>query len=623
MTNYYKIIRLFATRLLILVFIYQVCRLLFLYFNQSAFSNITPRLIYGGLIYDLSAIGFINLPFGLLFLLPAGFIFRKKYRKAIKVLFYIVNLVFIAANFVDLEYYKFTGRRSSFDLITARGMEHEIGRLIPVFLMQFWYVPLLFIIFAVIFWKFLSSEKFKMPVEKRSPLTIVKQIALFVVAMAILLLMGRGGFQSKPLRIVDAIEYANLGSSALVLNTPFCILKTVGRKETLVDPNFYSQKELDAIFNPVVKIKPQGAPLRKNVVIVILESFGNENVQKGYTPFLDSLITKSYYFKNGFADGKVSIDAVPSTMSSIPSLMNKPLIASEYSLNKVYSLPKIFKKQGYKSSFFHGAFNGSQNFDQYCKVAGFDAYYGKSQYPNDKDFDGNWGVFDEPFLQFFCDKLSTFQQPFFSTVFTISSHHPYTIPKKYRGKFPKGTTVIQESIGYTDYALRKFFEKAKKQDWYKNTLFVFTADHTSAYGEGIYKTTVGKFRIPIFFLDTSNPELTGVSEKNFQQTDILPSLLDYLQIEDQVVAFGKSFKSPENFVVNYLDNMYNFIQDDYYLAFNGHKAVALYNFKKDPFMKENLIKKDKARASKMERFIKAYVQSFNGRLIRNELTVNQ
>jgi phosphoglycerol transferase MdoB-like AlkP superfamily enzyme len=433
--------------------------------------------------------------------------------------------------------------------------------------------------------------------------------------------MGRGGLQAKPLRIVDAIEYSQLGNSALALNTPFCIIKTIGKEETLINPNFYNSKDLAEIFNPEVRSVPQDSMLKKNVVIIILESFGDENVQKGYTPFLDSLITKSYYFKNGFANGKVSIDAVPSIMSSIPSLMNTSLISSEYSLNKVYSLPKILKKQGYKSSFFHGAFNGSQNFDQYCKVAGFEAYYGKDQYPKDTDFDGRWGIYDEEFLQFFCDKVNTFKQPFFTTVFTISSHQPFNIPKRYKGRFPKGTSPIHESIGYTDYSLRKFFEKAKKQDWYKNTLFVFSADHTAAYGEGIYKTSVGKFEIPILFLDTSNPNLHGVSEKNFQQTDILPSIIDYLNIKDNVVTFGKSFKSDKNFVVNYLDNLYNCIQDDYYLAFDGQKTVGLYNFKKDPFLKDNLMTKNKEILSKMERFIKAYIQSFNSRQINNELTI--
>ncbi len=621
MSNYYKIIRLFGKRILVVLAIYQICRLLFLCFNKFSFSNITLKMLYGGLIYDLSAIGFINLIFGLLFLIPFRFIYNVGYQKSIKILFYIVNLIFIAANFIDFEYYKFTGRRSSFDLITAKGMEHEITRLIPTFLLQFWYIPILFIIFAYLFWKLLSSVRLYLPVEKRSKIVLSKQVLLLICLLGTLLIMGRGGLQSKPLRIVDAIEYSNLGSSALVLNTPFCIIKTAGRKETLVDPNFFSDTELKTIFDPEMRSNPQVASLKKNVVILILESFGDENIHKGYTPFLDSLITKSYYFKNGFANGKVSIDAVPSIMSSIPSLMNKSLIASKYSLNKVFGLPKIMKKQGYKTSFFHGAFNGSQNFDQYCKVVGFDAYYGKDQYPKDTDFDGRWGIYDEEYLQFFCDEISGFKQPFFTTIFTISSHQPFNIPKRYKGKFPKGTSPIHESIGYTDYSLRKFFDKAKKQDWYKNTLFVFSADHTAAYGKGVYKTNVGKFKIPIFFLDTSDPDFKGVSEQNFQQTDILPSIVDYLNIKENIVTYGKSFKSNKNFVVNYLDNIYNYIQDDYYLAFDGRKSIGLYNFKKDPFLKNNLMKNDKTTLLKMEKFIKAYIQSFNKRQIKNELTI--
>lgn len=621
MTNYYQIIKLFGRRILIVFILYQFSRLLFLLFNFSSFHAIDRSIILGGIVYDLSAIGFINLLFAFLFLIPFKFIYNSSYQKWIKLLFYIVNLMFLATNFVDFEYYKFTGRRSSFDLITARGMENEIGRLIPIFLLDFWYIPLLFILFSILFWRLLSSSSVAHPPRKLSIKIFMQQFTLFIVSMGIMLIMGRGGLQIKPIRIVDAINYGNLGSSALVLNTPFCILKTLRAKEVLVDYNIYDKKELSSIFDPELRTKPEKQSTKKNVVIIILESFGDENIHKGYTPFLDSLINKSYYFKKGFANGKVSIDAVPSVMSSIPSLMNKPLIASEYALNEVYGLPKIFKKQGYHSAFFHGAFNGSQNFDQYCKVAGFDRYYGKDQYPKNSDFDGQWGVYDEPFLQFFCDEISTFKQPFFATLFTISSHHPYKVPAQYKGKLPKGTTPIHESIAYTDLALQKFFEKAKKQDWYKNSLFVFTADHTSAWGKGMYRTTVGKFRIPIFFFDTANHELRGVSEKNFQQTDILPSLVNYLNFEDQVVTFGKSFQSEHDFVVNYLDNIYNYIQGDFYLAFDGQQAIGLYNFKKDPFLKKNLINSDKITTQKMERFIKAYVQSFNGRQIRNELTI--
>jgi phosphoglycerol transferase MdoB-like AlkP superfamily enzyme len=576
----------------------------------------------GGALFDLSAIGFINLAFILLHLFPAQFIYRKGYQQGLKIGFYVVNLIFIATNFVDLEYYKFTGRRSSFGLITAKGMEHEIGGLMLSFLQEFWYQFVFFILVAVLFWRLLSKPRTIFPLEQLTVKVVTKQLGILILSLGVGLLMARGGWGEKPIRIVDAITYSSLGNAALVLNTPFSIMKTAGSKETLTDPNYFSEEELNRIFNPVYISSTTEKPIKKNVVIFILESFGDENLHRGITPFIDSLATQSYYFKNGFANGKVSIDAVPSTLSSIPSLMNTPIISSGYSLNKVYSLPKIMKKQGYGTSFFHGAFNGSQNFDQYCKVAGFDQYYGKNEYLGPPAFDGVWGIFDEEYMQFFNRKLTSFKQPFFSTLFTISSHNPYNVPKKYKGKFLKGTRKIQESIGYTDYSLRQFFKSAQKEAWYKNTLFVIVADHTCAEpSEEKYRTNVGKFRIPILFYDPSNPSFKGVNEKNFQQIDVLPSILDYLKINDQVVTYGKPFSSDKNYVVYYLDNIYHLIKDDYYLAFDGQKAIGLYNFKADEMLRDNLLDKDKSRSAEMTQFIKAYIQSFTERMIADKLTV--
>jgi phosphoglycerol transferase MdoB-like AlkP superfamily enzyme len=620
MNNYKKLVTLLIKRITIVFIVYQICRFLFFFFNRNAFSTIDSKAIFGGVLFDLAAIGFINIVFVLLHLIPFQFIYKSTYQKVLKIAFYVVNLIFIATNLVDFEYYKFTGRRSSFGLITAKGMENEIGTLIPSFLKEFWFLPLGFIVFAFLFWKLLSKPKF----EKVTPISnkiIGKQIGILLLSLTITLLMARGGFGKKPIRIVDAINYSSIGNTALVLNTPFSILKTIGNKETLVDPKFYSETELNSIFNPVLFNNSTEKVQKKNVVIIILESFGDENLHNGYTPFMDSLTTKSYYFKNAFANGKVSIDAVPSTLSSIPSLMNTSIISSGYSLNKVYGLPKILKKIGYQTSFFHGAFNGSQNFDQYCKVAGFDSYYGKNEYVGPDAFDGTWGIFDEEFFQFFNNKLTSFKEPFFSTIFSVSSHNPYTIPEKYKGKFLKGKRKIQESISYTDFALKQFFKSAKKQPWYNNTLFVITADHTSSEPTtDKYKTNVGKFRVPILFFDPSNPEFVAVIDKNFQQIDVLPSILDYLHINDKVITFGKSFNSNKNYAVYYLDNIYHLIQDDYYLAFDGQKAIGLYNFKTDELLKNNLLKKDKVKAAEMEKFIKAYVQSFNERMIEDKLT---
>ena len=621
MRNYFQSIILFFKRFLLIVIIYQLCRLLFLFFNRNAFNGLTLKTFLGGLHFDISAIAYVNIVFAILHFIPGKFKYKSVYQKGLKIGFYVVNLIFILTNFVDFEYYKFTGRRSSFGMITASGMENEIGGLILSFLTEFWFLPVIALVLAVAFWKTIPNIKLVFSEEKTNYL-VIKQIGLFLFLLGFVFLLGRGGFQKKPLKVVDAVNYGSISHSALVLNTPFCILKTIGKKETLESPKYFEEAELNTIFNPVIATNPTENPTKQNVVVIILESFGRENIQRGQTPFLDSLITKSLFFENGFANGKLSIDAVPSTLSSIPSLMSSSLITSSYSINEIYGLPKILKDNGYNTSFFHGAFNGSQNFDQYCKVAGFDAYYGKNEYDGPEAFDGKWGVFDEEFFQFYCRKMSSFKQPFFTSIFSISSHNPYTIPEKYKGKFPKGTTKIQESVAYSDYALKKFFETASQQDWFKNTIFVITADHTSSEPtEEKFKTNVGKFRVPILFYNPGNPTFGGISYRNVQQIDIMPSLIDLLHIKTNMVTFGKSYHSEKDFVVYYLDNIYHYIQGDYYLAFDGKKALALYNFKKDELMKTNLISTEKEKAATMERFIKAYVQSFNERIINNKLTV--
>lgn len=622
MNNYKKCTTLFLKRFLLIVLIYQFSRLLFYFLNLNLFDSFTSKTFLGGLLFDLSAISYLNIPFAIAHLIPGNFKYNNRYQLVLKITFYCANLIFIATNFIDIIYYRFTGRRSTYKMITAKGMEHEVLGLIPSFLKEFWYVGILFLIISILFWKLLPDFKTKLIPQQLTKRDYYTKFSCLIIAITALLILGRGGFQKKPIKIVDGIKYGALSNTGLVLNTPFTILKTISKKEDIDNVNYYNSKELESIYNPVISLQSDKPAIKKNVVILILESFGNENIGRRQTPFLDSLITKSYYFKNGFANGKVSIDAVPSILSSIPSLMNNSFICSSFSLNKINGLPKILKREGYSTSFFHGAFNGSQNFDQYAKIAGFDAYFGKDQYSGKEAFDGTWGIFDEEFLQFYAAKLTSFKQPFFSSLFTISSHNPYTIPEKYKGKFPKGSTVIQESIAYTDFALKEFFKTAKKQNWYNNTLFVISADHTSSGGDrDIDKTSIGKFRIPILFFDPSNSECIGVNEKNFQQIDIMPSILDYLNIKTEMVSFGKSYKSPENFVVFYLQGTYHYIQDDYYMVFANNQTNGLYNWKKDVLLKNNLMQQEQSRVKKYERFLKAYIQSFNERITNNKLAI--
>jgi phosphoglycerol transferase MdoB-like AlkP superfamily enzyme len=367
--------------------------------------------------------------------------------------------------------------------------------------------------------------------------------------------------------------------------------------------------------------------------VIILESFSKEYIgglnktidngrYKGYTPFLDSLIKESLVFTSAFANGKRSIEAIPAVLAGIPSLMNDAYITSMYAGNNINSIASVLKKRNYSSAFFHGGTNGTMGFDAFAKLASFDKYYGRTEYNNDKDYDGKWGIFDEPFLQYMAGVLDKSPKPFIAGVFTLSSHHPYKVPDKYASIFPKGKLPIHQSIYYSDYSLRKFFNKLSQMSWFDSTLFVITADHTSELSFPQYETRVGMYCVPIIFYQ-HNSGLKGNCETVIQQADITPTILDYLNCDVPFVAFGESaLDSSENhFAISFVNETYQLIYKNYALVFDGTKGVSLYDRAKDTLMKNNLIESSPAVKKELEKEVKAIIQSYNQRLMKNDMIV--
>ena len=444
--------------------------------------------------------------------------------------------------------------------------------------------------------------------------------------------------QTRPITISNALQYVSRPvETNIVLNTPFSIIKTL-RNKRLPIGTYYSKNELDAIYSPVHLPCTNVKANKKNIVILIVESLAEEFVgernksldngkYKGYTPFVDSLLRHSLTFENTFCNTWTSIDAMPAILASIPR-MHEPFVLTPYSLDKIHGIAGLLNNWGYQTAFFHGADNGSMGFQAFAKTAGFQAYYGRNEYENDKgngggnDFDGTWGIWDEPFLQFFCHTLGTMKQPFMSAVFTLSSHHPFAIPDKYKSVFlDEGLYPLHKCVKYADYALKRFFETAAKQPWYNNTIFVITADHASSRTtHEEYKTELGGFRVPIFFFDPSGEMPTECCKGVAQQIDIMPTLLDYIGYNKPYVAFGKNLMAENtcHWAFNY-NNIPQLVMDDYVLQFDGHDVIALYNYKKDKLQKHNLLS-DTTRANSMTRYIKAVLQSINERMKNDELT---
>lgn len=640
--NYFKSLKPIVLRLSLVYAYYFVSRIFFYLINIKILGKVPlsdwPKVLLGGFVFDSSAIFYTNLLFVLLWLIPVKSVAgNKTYQKILSGLFLLVNLTCISLNVIDLFYFEFNLKRMTADFSHWIG-ESNTTTILLAFLRSHILAFLVFIGFVYLFIR-LSFRINNEYTETKTNLSYFAIHSLLIVLISSVFIIGmRGGYthSSRPITLSNAGKYVgNPGWMPLVLNTPFSLIRTFD-KQVYTDEHYMTNQEANSYFNPAKKPRfPEDSMRKLNVVIIILESYAREHSgylnphllnghYEGYTPFLDSLMQESLVCTHAFANGRKSIDAMPSILASIPSLL-EPYVLSHNSLDKINTLATLLKPYGYQSAFFHGAPNGSMGFDAFTKIAGIDEYYGKDEFNNDGEFDGIWGIWDEPFFQFFNQKISSFKQPFLGVCFSVSSHHPFILPKSYQGKIEEGILPVHKCVRYTDLALQHFFEAAKKEPWFENTLFIVSADHSTISWSEEYNNLVGDFAIPILYY-CPRLHLKGRFEKVTQQTDIMPSVLDLLHYPKSYIAFGNSiFDSAQTrFALSYLNDRYEVMDStNLFSLSDAHQLTALYDTNVNWNLSENLINKDTILDRKTLRFHQAVIQQYNHRILKDSLTIHQ
>ena len=626
-------------RLLLAYFFYFIARVLFYVYNQNliAVDSVADflKLCYHGLAFDTTTILYTNALFILFSVFPLVINTRKSFQKILFYLYFGTNLLMYSANFIDFIYYRYTFSRSTRASLDTLENENNKSELLLNFLLNYWHVFLLF--FALVYiWILLYKKTNVKPVtEKPTFKYFAVSTASFLIIITLCVGGIRGDFKksTRPINMIDASRYVqNSGQADIVLNTPFAIIRT-WNTNTFKKVNFASKAKVDSLLIPIKQYK-NNPPTKPNIVIFILESFAREYSgafnkdtkipdYQSYTPFVDSLAQHSLIFTNAHTNGWKSIHGMSSVLAGIPSFKNA-FTSSPYAKQKIESLVSTLEQVGYNTSFFHGAPNGSMGFLGFGNILGFDHYYGKNEYNNDADFDGVWGIWDEPFFQYFNKTLTQKKEPFMATLFSVSSHEPYKIPEKYEGKFPKGKVNINQCIGYTDYALKRFFEEARKQPWYNNTIFVLVADHgnTIAYDE--YRKEFNRNTVPILFF-TPNQKYVGVNQDFAQQIDIYPTLLDMIGYQKPFRSWGRSLISEKRvppFVIKHSAKVYQYMCGNYICTFDGKKAIGFYD-KDDKGMERNLIKQRNAEMNEIELRCKVFYQDYMERIIDKRLTTVQ
>lgn len=636
-----------ALNLIMAYVVYFIARVAYLLENYSIFSqgldtNGLFSAFQGGLMFDSSAIMYTCSLYIAMMILPLHLKERPAYHKVCKWIFVIVNAIGLVLNLMDTVYFQYTSRRTTSTVFSEFGNEGNLAGIFGTELLHHWYLVLLAIVVVWLMWKLYVTPRLTVQHARswRYYVIMVAGVLLMVPAM-----IGgmRGGLAIavRPITVSNANQYVDRPvDAALVLNTPFALLRTMG-KDVFSNPHYFdNETQLEAVFTPVHTPDSTAHFTPKNVVVIIVESYGKEYLgffnhdldggkYKGYTPFIDSLMAKSLTFKYSYANGRKSIDAMPSVLSGIP-MMVEPFFVTPASMNSLSGLARQLDGKGYTTAFFHGAQNGSMGFQAFARATGYQQYLGRSEFNNDPstngddDFDGTWAIWDEPFLQFMVHKLNSYKQPFMATVFTASSHHPFKVPKNLENQFPdEGTQPIHKCVRYTDMALRHFFEEAAKQPWFNNTIFVFTADHTNQTTHDVYKTDLGLYSIPIAFYTPDGSLQPAVRDDVvMQQANVMPTLMGLLGYDKPYLAFGCDVLNtpPEQtWAFNYNNGIFQLLQGEWMLQFDGEKTKALYRFKQDPMLRNNLAGKVPEQAQ-MERMLKAIIQQYMTRMTENRLT---
>ena len=630
--------------LLLAYVVYFIARMVFLAENWNFYAdNLTwphfLEMMRGGLMFDTTAILYTNALWIVMVLFPLHWKENKTYHNICRWVFVVVNILTLAVNLVDTVYFRYSMRRTTTTIFQEFQNENNLGGIFWTEMVNHWYFFVLAGLVAWGLWKLyvksdVSELKKRLPVYY--PVMLVSLLGFVPFCVAGM----RGGWTRdiRPITVSNANNYCDRPTeTGLVLNTPFSLIRTIGKNNFEVIA-YYDAKQLEQIYTPIHQPQCRHPFMKKNVVVIIIESFGREyigtyNQDAGYpsqTPFTDSLLAHgALTYRYSYCNGRKSIDGMPSILSSIPMFV-EPFFLSPYSVNDVSGLADCLNGKGYETAFFHGAERGSMGFMAFARATKFKEYYGREDFvadprtKGDAEYDGWWGISDEPFMQYMCQKITDMKQPFMTALFTLSSHHPFRVPDAYKDVFKNEDPEMEiyPVIRYTDMALQHFFESAKKQPWYENTIFAITSDHTNMTKYQHYRTDIGGFASPVIFYDPSGEMGEGMVDAIAQQTDIMPTILEHLGYDLPYLSFGVDLlttPAEDTWAVNYLNGIYQYVKHGHILQFDGQRTCGVYALT-DSLMKTNMMGKV-AEQPQMERELKAIIQQYMERMTQNRLLI--
>lgn len=587
--------------------------------DNSVAGNIFFKIVKWSLLYDLLVVLFINAPVIILIGVIPAFKSNRLLITPGKIVFITLNIICIALNLADIFYFHFHMQRSDADLLFMNA--GNIGNAISAN-----FITSLLCAVIIIFSSIFLAKLYNYFVRNY---TNRHQYLLSSILLSILL----AGFILMPVGkklMLPASPMTELKSEQLpfVQNSFHTMLYSIYRKKAGAVPLLkYMPDETASSLMPIKKaIQPDtDSAGKKNIVLFVMESvpqdyFDSSSRYNIQLPFLDSLLQQSTYFSNAYGFSYTSINGIVSILAGLPSLTDIPLYHSQYLNLKHTPIGDKLRGEGYYSAFFIGDKYDDFGFAKCCNWLGIDKYYSKETVPGYKNMEQHtMGLHDEYMLPFMLNEINSFKKPFFSTCYNISTHYPFDIPKSHQWlNEKKEYTGPMKSMLYYDDCLKSFFSNASKQDWYKNTVFIFCSDHWAFPDYDNLTAAQGQdFHIPIFIFDPSNP-IKKVDARTVCQFDIINTISGIAGAKDSVVSYGFDLLKPHP--TNEMRCVFSKKNRDTYYANNGEyilsfntvtaKPESCFNFKKDPERKNNIVNDpaEKKITDSMVMLVKAFLQ---------------
>jgi phosphoglycerol transferase MdoB-like AlkP superfamily enzyme len=425
----------------------------------------------------------------------------------------------------------------------------------------------------------------------KTPIWLKITVSIFLIFLNFLCI--RGGLDVAPNSQSMAYFSKNQLLNQASLNTEWNFISSIlAASKTNKNPYLYLEdkyaaQEISTLFeskkDTTISILTTQRP---NVVIFILESFtadltktlGNED---GITPGFDSLINKGVLFDQIYAAGNRTDKGLIATLTGFPTLGTGSIVKWPEKMQKLPAISQKLVQQGYRASFFYGGESEFDNYKAFILSHGYQKLVDKNNFDK-KDMNSKWGAYDALVFNKQLEELNQTKQPFFSTILSLTNHEPFELPSK--PKFGSSDIIqkFKSTAYYTDSCIKAYLINAKKQSWYKNTLFVFIADHGHLYPKNkneIFQPQ--RYHIPLLFYgDVIKDKFKGIRfNQTGSQQDVAATLLTQLNIPCKEFIWSKNLLNPtiNHFAFFSWDNGLGFINDKHCVTFDNIGKNILYN----------------------------------------------